>query len=284
VLYLYRRQQADTGGAGTFRGGVSMAAAYTPHDVETIPNVIFHGHGVDCPSVPGLYGGYPGGTNVVTVKRGTDVLEFFASGLLPRETDPLSGSDEGPQRVGRTAMQRGDVCSIIGGGPGGYGDPLDREPERVLNDVAQEVVSAEWAERLYGVVLRGPAGPVDLEATRARRQALREERRRRATLPAPGAPPPGALGPDAAHPDGRISPHLQAVSLRDGVYLQCRCGHVLGSAADGHKPHAAWADLPCQTAGPYCAGSPEFLLREFYCPGCFTLLDLEIVRTEQVDE
>ncbi len=43
------------------------------------------------------------------------------------------------------------------GGGGGWGDPLDRDPQAVLDDVLDEYVSVEGASRDYGVVLDGLA-------------------------------------------------------------------------------------------------------------------------------
>ena len=56
-------------------------------------------------------------------------------------------------------------------GGGGHGDALEREPERVLDDVREGVVSPEAAERDYGVVLKRDGGDfvVDAAATQARR-------------------------------------------------------------------------------------------------------------------
>jgi N-methylhydantoinase B len=65
------------------------------------------------------------------------------------------------------------------GGGGGWGDPLTRDPQAVLDDVLDEYVSVEGAERDYGVVLTGSLEDltlaVDQEATRELRL------RRRAT-------------------------------------------------------------------------------------------------------
>ena len=57
------------------------------------------------------------------------------------------------------------------GGGGGYGDPLERDPEAVRADVREGFVSAERARDGYGVVLDA-AGEVDEEATAAAREAL----------------------------------------------------------------------------------------------------------------
>jgi N-methylhydantoinase B len=69
----------------------------------------------------------------------------------------------------------GDVISFQQSGAGGYGDPLEREPARVLDDVLDEYVSVEAAESEYGVVIAGDgtALHVDEAATRALRASRR---------------------------------------------------------------------------------------------------------------
>jgi len=58
------------------------------------------------------------------------------------------------------------------GGGGGWGEPLERDPERVRWDVLEEFVSKEAAGEIYGVVLREDLS-VDEAATRALRQRLK---------------------------------------------------------------------------------------------------------------
>jgi N-methylhydantoinase B len=55
------------------------------------------------------------------------------------------------------------------GGGGGWGDPLERDPQSVLDDVLDGYVSSEGARRDYGVVLGADQRSVDVEATRAER-------------------------------------------------------------------------------------------------------------------
>jgi N-methylhydantoinase B/oxoprolinase/acetone carboxylase alpha subunit len=57
-------------------------------------------------------------------------------------------------------------------GGGGYGDPLDREPGTVLEDVLDEYVSIEQARALYGVVIDTRTMTVDEEKTRRIRQSV----------------------------------------------------------------------------------------------------------------
>ena len=64
------------------------------------------------------------------------------------------------------------IVSVTTGG-GGYGDPLDREPARVLDDVLEQRVSRERARTVYGVVLSEDA--VDETATLALRASLRAD-------------------------------------------------------------------------------------------------------------
>jgi N-methylhydantoinase B len=67
----------------------------------------------------------------------------------------------------------GDVISFQQSGAGGYGDPLERDPARVLEDVLDEYVSVDVARRDYGVVIAGDGIDlrVDEDATRALRRA-----------------------------------------------------------------------------------------------------------------
>jgi len=74
----------------------------------------------------------------------------------------------------------GDVISFQQSGAGGYGDPLSREPHRVLEDVLDDYVSVEAARSEYGVVIAGTGADlwVDEAATRRLRTGLTADRRR----------------------------------------------------------------------------------------------------------
>ena len=73
-----------------------------------------------------------------------------------------------------TKLAPDDVVSIQTPGGGGYGDPLERAPERVLADVQNEKVSVQKARDEYGVVLTDDNTAVDQEATSERRAILCE--------------------------------------------------------------------------------------------------------------
>jgi len=104
----------------------------------------------------GLYGGGPG---------------------KPSRNRLLSNGEEREltAKVTMTPMRRGDVFIHDQPGPGGWGDPLERDPGLVARDVRYGLVSAAQAQSGYGVVLTADQQP-DLAATQRRREAARKER------------------------------------------------------------------------------------------------------------
>ena len=63
-------------------------------------------------------------------------------------------------------MNRGDVFHTRTAGAGGWGSPLDRDPEAVLDDVRNEKLTPEYAKREYGVVIDPDTLQLDHVATR----------------------------------------------------------------------------------------------------------------------
>jgi N-methylhydantoinase B len=63
------------------------------------------------------------------------------------------------------------------GGGGGWGDPLDRDPEKVRDDVLDEYISREAAQREYGVVLTGEVDDYTLAVNEAATKKLRTSMR-----------------------------------------------------------------------------------------------------------
>src|SRR5439155_23799422 len=90
------------------------------------------------------------------------------------------GSDD-PVVVKNTAdwvpLEAGERLIYDYGGGGGWGDPLDRDPRAVLDDVLDEYVSVEGAERDYAVVLTGSLDELTLQIDEEATAALRAARR-----------------------------------------------------------------------------------------------------------
>ena len=64
--------------------------------------------------------------------------------------------------------------------------------------------------------------------------------------------------------------------------IHCRCGQRIGPASENYKLHVLMREGPVQNAGPWVdphrLGGDRFVCREFICPGCATLLDVEIAQ------
>ena len=83
-----------------------------------------------------------------------------------------------PQMFVDAQMQPEEALMHLLPGAGGYGDALQRDPEMVLDDVLDEKISPEYAERVYGVAIDIGAAAIDVQRTRALREALRQSRGR----------------------------------------------------------------------------------------------------------
>src|SRR5581483_9921506 len=96
-------------------------------------------------------------------------------GARSRPTSLVGGELEYLPQKCETLQEPGDVFEHTWSGGGGFGDPIDREPERVAEDVRNDAVSTAAARDIYGVVLDASGG-VDTDATERRREAIRAER------------------------------------------------------------------------------------------------------------
>lgn len=79
---------------------------------------------------------------------------------------PKDGEPERRSRITVRPLRRGDVVRFITGSGGGYGNPRERDPELVLNDVLDEYATLEEARELYGVAIDPETMTVDEEETR----------------------------------------------------------------------------------------------------------------------
>ena len=74
-----------------------------------------------------------------------------------------------------TEVQSGETLLHIQPGAGGYGDPLARDPQRVLDDVLDEKISLAYAEREYGVAVDERTEQVDWNRTAQLRATLQSD-------------------------------------------------------------------------------------------------------------
>ena len=68
-------------------------------------------------------------------------------------------------------LEYGDTVTCLTASGGGYGDPFERDVDKVLEDVTLGLVSVERAEKVYGVAIDPVTLTVDAKATEALRAA-----------------------------------------------------------------------------------------------------------------
>lgn len=141
---------ADSGGPGKFRGGLGCIREYQVLEDAMVP--IRGAKGSLRSKLPpwGVFGGKPARVGTIFV-NGVEVSE----------------------RAREIALEPGDVVRIDMNAGGGYGDPLERDPERVLGDVLDGYVTIQGARDDYGVVIDPVTLSVDGDATRGLREARR---------------------------------------------------------------------------------------------------------------
>lgn len=272
LLYLFRRQLEDSGGAGRYRGGASGELAYVAHDVgRGILEASFAGGGAEQPNGLGLGGGLPGATVRVIRVRDAHVPERIAAGKVPPAalSEATGNVEVLVQKHSRSPFGPEDIWYHNWQGGGGFGDPIERDPEAVLQDVMAELVSLGAAGDIYGVVVS--SGSVDVEATIRKRGEIRENRVQGAILPSdrPGPPTEDVL---------RYGDHLR-FDLNADVMSCGQCGLRLGSASDDFRARVARREWPLAAAGPvrgqdYDKG--RFQLATYHCPGCATQFEADV--------
>ena len=135
LLWLRFMVKPDSGGPGRSRGGLALDqyCAFPFLEEGTLTN--FGGRNRFGP--PGIFGGRPGGTSGLVLNEGTERQrnEGFLSVNIP--------------------VRRRETLSLWSAGGGGYGDPLERPPARVIEDIQDEYVTIAGAR---GAVRGGGAG------------------------------------------------------------------------------------------------------------------------------
>jgi N-methylhydantoinase B/oxoprolinase/acetone carboxylase alpha subunit len=84
--------------------------------------------------------------------------------------------DTEPRYIGKitTDMKNGDTIQVTCAGAGGWGNPLERDVERVLDDVRNEKVSVQRARETYGVVVNKDIMKVDMSETQRLRDTMQK--------------------------------------------------------------------------------------------------------------
>ncbi|MBI4334727.1 MAG: hydantoinase B/oxoprolinase family protein [Chloroflexi bacterium] len=177
LLHLFRRQARDSGGPGKYRGGMSGEYGFKLHDtagrkacitLSSMGNYAVQAHGI-C-------GGYPGAGGRVKLFRNTTVEALLMAGQAVDSATHFAGrpKDMPPQTT--FEMTDRDVLFVRWAAGGGYGDPLDRDPGLVWNDIQTGAVSGPAAKRTYGVFANKRLGGIDAARTEKMRKGIKAMR------------------------------------------------------------------------------------------------------------
>lgn len=150
VFVLAKELIPDSGGPGRFRGGCDQRTIVKVRS-ET-PATLLSMYERTRFAAGGLHGGRDGRTARVVVRR--------------------PDGDYNPQPKERCLLHPGDVLHISQGGGGGCYPPEERDPELVLQDVTNGLVTAESAERDYRVAIGGNPPAVNWQRTQVLRSTL----------------------------------------------------------------------------------------------------------------
>ena len=147
-LMHYCEYLPDSAGHGEWRGGYGTRSSWTFYgESETGTTIGDDVAAEGAEPAAGLFGGGPGGLNELRLRFPDGSTREWGSKEIIEHIPP------------------GTVCEAVNGGGGGYGDARRRDPELVLAEVRDGLLSPEAARRDYGVALAADGRSIDAHAT-----------------------------------------------------------------------------------------------------------------------
>ena len=178
----------DTQAPGKYRGGMGYQMMVATKDSDQW-GFMTTTVGAKVPPIQGLFGGYACGTYPLSKVRNVDVYnvmrdnpeQFRHSIEEIMNNQPFPGAKYTTHHMGMgfELSKRGELYMISQGSGAGYGDLLERDPALVISDIEEDLISKPVARRLYKVAFDEDTLAIDVEGTKALRQAEREDRKKR---------------------------------------------------------------------------------------------------------
>lgn len=188
VRLVAQQLAKDRIGFGKYRGGMGYEQMVTVRDTQ-VWGFMAGQCGSLHPSAYGIFGGYACPAYPLAKVKGINIFEVIKDNPQALKLDMVElmndqAIPEADYVVQGAAMafepcEEGEIYMICQGAGGGYGDVLEREPELVVKDVEENLLSPELARDIYGVVLEPETLVLNEVGTAAARAAVREERKRR---------------------------------------------------------------------------------------------------------
>jgi N-methylhydantoinase B/oxoprolinase/acetone carboxylase alpha subunit len=174
----------DSCGHGLHRGGSGGVQQWMIHKMPELVSMCM-GNGTKVPLGQPLFGGYASAPIPGISVRKADLLESMRKGdssvTLDLHTILEKGAIHGEwnyELVARTpkVYEEGDLLFGFSGGGPGYGDPLERDPQEILEDLRKNIISDWTAENIYRIAYDHERRKLDTEKTKERRDAERRAR------------------------------------------------------------------------------------------------------------
>jgi N-methylhydantoinase B len=183
-------------------------------------------------------------------------------------------------KISSYPLRRDDRLTLQAAGGGGYGDPLERDPVAVCEDVLDGYVSAERAASTYGVVVRHD-GTYDEALTQEQRRALRAARHY-GVIVATAAP--AYVGIRGRHRIQRLAPEwLERLGVIEGDLIELVVPHAAPLRAWVRvDPTQAPGVVPLDTLGQALLEVEEGARVELRVPPCLNSANDLIIRATRV--
>ncbi len=148
LRFLTYALRMDSGGPGKWRGGVGVERSWMLLAPSATLSIL-----AERTIIPpwGLYDGKPGGKGRYLIVKPDGEETILKSKCTIK-------------------IRNGDILVVRTPGGGGYGDPLERDPESVLIDIINDLVSLDSAKNDYGVIIKPKTMSIDLEETKKLRE------------------------------------------------------------------------------------------------------------------
>jgi N-methylhydantoinase B len=273
VLYLYRREEIDSGGPGKLRGGVGAALCVVPHDTDHPIDWQWFSYGQAFPTSVGICGGWPTKCTEATILRGTAVQEWFERCEVPESLDAVGGERIDLLPKGTYRQELNDLFHCYWQGGGGYGDPLERDSRTVAKDVFDHYVSVTAARDIYGVIVDPEAMSWDKQATDELRRKIRDAR-------------------STVEPRTQLDKPLNGRRLDETLLIDergdticSRCASVISHQGESYKQKAVeqvrdFRDTGLLGRDPGDLIDRKVVFRQYFCPGCGINLENDVVLAE----
>jgi len=174
----------DSCGHGLHRGGSGGVQQWMIHKMPELVSMCM-GNGTKVPLGQPLFGGYASAPVPGISVRKTDLLESMSKGDSSVTFDLRTILEKGAihgewnyELVARTpkVYEEGDLLFGFSGGGPGYGDPLERDPHEIIEDLRKNIISDWTAQNIYRIAYDPERLRLNPEKTKAQRDAERRAR------------------------------------------------------------------------------------------------------------